>query len=136
MKTLSVLLFLGAIVAVLIAIAIAGRKDTSLCGSDQYFNDGRCQDCNCNEIGSKSPICDEMGMCECQAGVSGDKCDQSPTWLQRGKKKRRLTTMDDDGYVEMAKKHIMALLSNFLRDEKNEEIEDKEALEREKKLQH
>ena len=64
MKTLSVLLFLGAIVAVVIAIAIAGTKDTSLCGSDQYYNDGRCQDCNCNEIGSKSPICDEMGMCE------------------------------------------------------------------------
>ena len=71
----------------------------------------------------------------CQAGVSGDKCDQSPTWVLR-MKKRRLTTMDDDGYVEMARKRLMAVLAKFVRDEKNEGIEDKEAVEREEKLQH
>ena len=71
----------------------------------------------------------------CQAGVSGDKCDQSPTWVLR-MKKRRLTTMDDDGYVEMARKRLMAVLAKFVRDEKNEGIEDKEAVEREEKLQY
>ena len=51
MKTLPVLIFLGAILTVLLAIAIAGRRD-SACGEGQYFNDGRCQDCGCNELGS------------------------------------------------------------------------------------
>ena len=44
--------------------------------------------------------------------------------------------MDDDGYVEMARKRLMAVLAKFVRDEKNEGIEDKEAVEREEKLQH
>lgn len=40
------------------------------------FEDGKCEPCNCNKDGSLSADCDRSGICKCQMGVSGDKCDQ------------------------------------------------------------
>jgi coxsackievirus/adenovirus receptor len=35
-----------------------------------------CQDCKCNPLGSVSLECEQAtGRCECQPGVTGDKCD-------------------------------------------------------------
>ena len=66
----SYLLFKIAVVCLLLGLCRATldgdvEANEILCGENQFLDfDWNCADCNCDEMGSVSPQCDELGICK------------------------------------------------------------------------
>ena len=50
------------------------------CPLQKYNTNGECENCNCNQNGTKSTNCDadfnHIRNCDCKDGYRGEKCDQ------------------------------------------------------------
>ena len=120
MKTSSVLLLLGVFT---LLVAGGAGSDAPGCGENQFLADDECVDCGCNDMGSASLQCDDAGVCTCKAGVTGAKCDSSPTYFRAGKRRY--------DYIKMAKKELEEMVPKEKIDELKEDLRIIEALEKE-----